>query len=183
MAHPNPANKNRFLLLHDYGMGGVWWWVTARSAREILETFAEVEVVDRPETLVWARTQDLVEVDIDAAVMPAGLDDLRATRDLQRTLDGFGVFADRTVVYLRRRWDGEDSTDPALYLMEVGPDGRRIRQVEVREDGSVVKSGPEDWPFNPPVVDLFDPELVGMEISREEFDEAWHTARPESVVP
>ena len=86
------------------------WWVAARSAREILETFAGVEVVDRPETLVWARTEDLVEVDIDAAVMPAGLDDLWAARDRQRPRDGFGVFADRTVVYLRRRRDGEDSS-------------------------------------------------------------------------
>ena len=182
MAYPDPANKTRFLLLHDYGMGGVWWWVRARSVREVLETFAEVEVIDRPETLAWAQTQDLIEVDIDAADMPPGLDDSRATRDVQRTRDGFGALADRVVVYLRRRWDGEDETDPAIYLMEVGADGRRIRQVEVGEDGAGLKSGPEDWPFNPPVVDLFDPELVAMEISREEFEAAWLRARPDPDV-
>jgi hypothetical protein len=112
--------------------------------------------------------------------MPPGLKGLRAKRDVQRTREGFGALAGRTVVYLRRRWDGDDATDPALYLMEVGADGRRTRQVEEREDGTALKSGPEDWPFNPPVVDMYDPELVSLEISREEFEAAWLRARHES---
>lgn len=65
MSNTDVAGKTRFLLLHDYGMGGTWWWVRARSAREVLEAFAEVEVIDRPETIVWAETADLPEVDID----------------------------------------------------------------------------------------------------------------------
>lgn len=173
------ADKSRFLVLHDYGMGGLWWWVHARSAREVLETFAEVEVVDRPEAIAWAEADGLLEVDIDAGEMPAGLDGLRAKRDEQRTRDGFGALADRAVVYLRNPWDGEDETDPAVYLMEVGADGRRTRQVEVRADGTALKSGPEDWLFNPPVVDLFDPEVAEMEISAGEFEAAWQRSRRE----
>jgi hypothetical protein len=56
-------------------------------------------------------------VDIDAPVMPVGLDELCAQRDRQRVLPGFGALADREVVYLCRDWDGDD---PATYLMEVG---------------------------------------------------------------
>jgi hypothetical protein len=177
------AHKICFLVLHDYGMGGVWWWVRARSAREALETFAEVEVIDRPETLAWAEAQDVPEVNIDAVRMPPGLDQLRARRDVQRTCEGFGALADRSVVYLRRRWDGEGETDPATYLMEVGADGRRTRQVEVRQDGTALRSGPEDWAFNPPAVDLFDPELVGMQIGWDEFEAAWLGAQHEDEAP
>ncbi|MDF2711106.1 MAG: hypothetical protein K0R62_6758 [Nonomuraea muscovyensis] len=171
--------KKRFLVLHDYGMGGVWWWVHARSAREVLETFAEVEVIDSPQAVDQAEGWDLAEVDIDSPTMPGGLDDLRAKRDAQRALPGFGVFADRSVLYLRRRWDGDDGVDPATYLMEIGSDGRRLRQVEQVDDGTAIKSDPNDWPFNPPVVDRFDPELVEMEISRDEFEEAWLRAKRE----
>lgn len=46
--------KRRFLILHDYGMGGSWWWVRARSAREVLETFAEVEVIEASEAIELA---------------------------------------------------------------------------------------------------------------------------------
>jgi hypothetical protein len=176
---PDATSKSRYLVLHDYGMGGLWWWVHARSAREIREKFAEVEVIDRADAVEWASAQDLDEVDIDAAVMPAGLADLRATRDAQRDHPGFGALADRSVVYLRRRWNGEDDVDPAVYLMEVGSDGRRTRQVELSEDGTAVKSGPEDWPFNPPMADLFDPHLPGMQITAEEFESHWHRARHE----
>jgi hypothetical protein len=40
------VSKQRYLGLRDYGMGGLWWWVHARLTREVLETFAEVEIVD-----------------------------------------------------------------------------------------------------------------------------------------
>jgi hypothetical protein len=170
------APKPRFLVLHDYGMGGLWWWVRAGSAREILLTFAQVEVIERSDAIERAETWDLDEVDIDAPVMPPGLADLRAERDAQRGRPGFAALADRKVVHLRRRWNGEDDVDPAVYLMEVGPDGRRLRQVELAEDGTALKSGPDDWPFNPPVVDLFDPELAGMQISAGEFESAWARA-------
>lgn len=177
MSDDTDMDKRRFLVLQDYGMGGCWWWVRARSEREILETFAWVEVVGDPETVASRRQDgDLEEVDIDAPHMPPGLDGMRAERDAQRGREGFGALAGREVVFLRRRWDEEDE-DPVVYLMEVGSDGRRVRQVEVAEDGTTVRSGPDDWPFNPPVVDLFDPVLVGQEISRSEFEEWWATAR------
>lgn len=181
MTGTDAVEKTRFLVLHDYGMGGVWWWVHARSAREVVETFAEVEVVHGSDAVDRAAAWDLVEVDIDAPTMPGGLDDLRAQRDAQRDRPGFGALADRSVVHLRRRWDGEDDVDPAVHLMEVGPDGRRLRQVELGEDGTAVRSGPDDWPFNPPLVDLFDPDLMGSEISRDEFEAEWLRAVPEDA--
>ncbi|MEV4569792.1 hypothetical protein AB0K12_39040 [Nonomuraea sp. NPDC049419] len=61
--------------------------------------------------------------------------------------------------------------------MEVGSDGRRLRQVEQRDDGAAFKSDQDDWAFNPPVADLFDPELVEMEIRREDFEAAWASAK------
>lgn len=73
-----------FERVHDYGMGGAWWWVHATSAREVLETFAEVEVIDSPQAVDQAQGWDLAEVDIDSPAMPGGLDDLRAKRDAQR---------------------------------------------------------------------------------------------------
>ncbi|WP_324792498.1 hypothetical protein SJX93_00515 [Streptomyces cyaneofuscatus] len=170
------APKRPFLLLHDYGMGGSWWWVRARSKREVLETFAWVEVVTDPDAVARSRDEGLEEVDIDGPRMPPGLDGLRAQRDAQRECEGFGALAERDVAFLRRRWD-EEGDEPVVYLMEVGSDGRRIRQVELAEDGTAVRSGPDDWPFNPPIVDLFDPVLSREEISRSEFEEHWTTAR------
>ncbi|MEU9731394.1 hypothetical protein [Streptomyces sp. NPDC048002] len=178
MTRSDTTGKTRFLVLHDYGMGGLWWWIRARSAREVLETFAEVEVVDDAETVARAGSWDLGEADVDGATVPDDLAGLRARRDAQRERPGFGALADRSVVHLRLRYD--EDADPAVYLVEVGPDGRRLRQVELGEDGTAVKSGPDDWPFNPPLVDLFDPDLPGREISQDEFEAAWLRARPES---
>ncbi|MFJ4876328.1 hypothetical protein ACIP93_14090 [Streptomyces sp. NPDC088745] len=165
--------KSRFLVLNDYGMGGAWWWIHARSAREVLETFAEVEVIDSPEAIERAG-RNLDEVDIDEPAMPPGLDELRTMRDAQRGRPGFGALADRSIVHLRRRWDGDE---PATYFMEVGSDGRRLRQVELSDDGTALRSSPDDWSFNSPVVDLFDPEWADLEISPAEFEAAWLEAR------
>jgi hypothetical protein len=32
-------------------MGGLWWWIHARSEWEIAQTFAEVEVITDPEAM------------------------------------------------------------------------------------------------------------------------------------
>jgi hypothetical protein len=172
-------SKKRFLVLHDYGMGGLWWWIYARSARQIVEAFAEVEVIEDPQILAKYADDNLTEVDIDASVMPAGLDGLRDQRNAQRRQPGFGALAERGVVYLRRPWDVADDTEPFVYLEELGGDGRRTRQVEVYRDGTAIKTGPDDWPFNPPI-DLHDPEPAQWEIDQGEFEQAWQRARRES---
>ncbi|MCX4864822.1 hypothetical protein OHU11_16905 [Streptomyces sp. NBC_00257] len=170
--------KHTFLVLHDYGMGGLWWWVRARSTREVRETFARVEVITDPETLARFKDEDLEEVDIDSSRMPPGLDDLYAERAAQRGRAGFGVLVDRDIVHLSLRGENEDGA-PVDQLVEVDPDGRRFRQVEVAEDGTAVRSSPDDWLFNPPVVDLFDPALADREISRGDFEAQWARARQE----
>lgn len=167
--------RRRYLVCHDCGMGGIWWWIAARSAREIVGTFAEVEVVDDPEWIASFNDSDLDEVDIDDSQMPRGLDNLRAKRDAQRGQSGFGVLIDRGVVYLRQRWDGEQAVPVADYLTEIGPDGRRTRQVEVRDDGGAVRTGPDDWALNPPI-DLWAPELAECVIGEDEFERSWATA-------
>jgi hypothetical protein len=168
------AEKQRFLVLHDYGMGGLWWWVWARSAREIRETFNEVEVILDEDSVARAQQEDdLDEVDIDAPVMPPGLDEARQERDAQRGRPGFGAFADREIVYLKRPWDEDE---PEMFLMEIGADGRRLREVLLAEKGPWIRGDPADWPLNPPVVDLYDPALVGQEIGRDEFEAAWERA-------
>jgi hypothetical protein len=172
-AHPDAVSKQRFLVLHAYGMGGLWWWVLARSPREVLETFAEVEIVDAPASVARAEAWELKEVDTDGPNMPAGLDGLRHKRAQQRALPGFGALVGRQVVFLRRDWDGED---PVTDLVEIGPDGRRIRQVELTQDGTAIRTDAKDWPLNPPIVDLFDPELLSQEIDRDEFERAWTAA-------
>jgi hypothetical protein len=160
----------RFLVLHDYGMGGLWWWIHARSEREIMETFAEVEVVDDPEHLARFADGSLKEVGIDDPVMPAGLKEAREERDAQRDQPGFGALAGREKVWIR-----DTSYEDEVYFEELGPDGRRLRQVTVGADGTMVRTGPEDWPFNPPR-DLYDPGLLGYEISADEFEQAWNEA-------
>lgn len=167
-------DKRRFLVLHDYGMGGSWWWIQARSEREIRETFREVEVITDEDTLARAGADpDVEEVDIDEPVMPVGLDDLWADRAAQRGQPGFGAFADRDVLYLRRPWDVDE---PEIYLFEVGADGRRLREVLLAEDGPWLKNDADDWPINGPIVDLYDPELVGQEVGKDEFEAAWARA-------
>lgn len=168
--------KKRFLVLHDYGMGGLWWWIHAGSEGEIAQTFAEVEVITDPEALTRFRDGELAEVDIEAAIMPADLDGLREQRHAQRDRPGFGVLAGREAVFLRRPWDEADETEPQIYYEHLGPDGRRLRQVEMYADGSAVRTGPEDWPFNPPN-DLYDPDLAQWETDAQDFEEVWRRAR------
>ncbi|WP_198347273.1 hypothetical protein [Nocardia terrae] len=167
--------KQPFLICHDYGMGGLWWSIHARSAREIAETFAETTVIVDPERLTKLRGFGSKEVDIDDRTDSA-LNSLRAQRDSQRARPGFGVMADRELLFTRRRWDGEDGVPAADYLTEI-IDGYRTRQVEVRDTGESVRTGLDDFLFNPPI-DLWDPDLADQEIPAEEFETAWNSAVP-----
>jgi hypothetical protein len=57
---------------------------------------------------------------------------------------------------------------PSRFRLDgLGPeDGRRLRQIEIYLDGRATKTGPDDWPFNPPI-DLYDPDLVQWETDAE----------------
>jgi hypothetical protein len=99
---------------------------------------------------------------------------LRRQRDEQRGRPGFGVLAGRERVWLREV--REEGARPVVLLVELGPDGRRLRQVEVAADGTAVRTGPKDRMFDPPV-DLWDPEHAARETTLREFEEAWQRAR------
>ncbi|MFF3691511.1 hypothetical protein [Streptomyces sp. NPDC002187] len=177
MSEQAEAGTTRHLVLHDYGMGGVWWWVWAHSAQEIVEACAEVEVVTDADSVRRAETWGLEEIRLDAPD-PGPLSRLRAQRDAQRDQPGFGVLAGRDRVYPGEREDGEGT----LWLMELGPDGRRLRQVEIGPQDEGIRTGPDDWPFNPPH-DLHDPRYAAMEIGADEFEKAWRRARREPEGP
>ncbi|MEU8259109.1 hypothetical protein AB0C02_00590 [Micromonospora sp. NPDC048999] len=172
MNEQSSAAKNRYLVLHDYGMGGLWWWVWARSAEEILDAVAEVEVVTDDAVVHSMGSDELDEVDLDA-LPDSPLADLHEQRLAHRDLPGYGVLANRYRVYLR---DASPDYDGVVYLAELGPDGRRLREVEQRLDGDSLRT--DDWPFNSPI-DLRDPQYVPMQISAEAFEDAWRRARPD----
>ncbi|MFG3256890.1 hypothetical protein [Streptomyces sp. NPDC048172] len=170
----------RHLVQHDYGMGALLWWMWAPSAREIVETYAEVEVVplaeDRPGL---DGPNGLEELDIDTPAPGSPLSDFRDRRSAQRGHPAFGALAGRDRVWLRWREEDAGADDPT-YLLELGPDGRWLRQVEQPPEGPHVRSSSDDWPINPPL-DLYDPDLVEIEIPSAAFEEAWRRARPEET--
>ncbi len=159
----------RYLAMHDYGMGALYWWVEAPSPELVAREYAEVVVVDDPDP---ARFTDVPVVVLGDEELPAGLDGLREQRRAQRGRPGFGALVGRGTVWLRVPFEEEDT----VYLLELGADGYRRRQVEVPAGGHAVRTTPEDWILNPPE-DLWDPELAAREISRDEFEAAWGAAR------
>jgi hypothetical protein len=38
-------------VLHDYGMGGLWWWITAESAAQVAHLLSEAEVITDDEVV------------------------------------------------------------------------------------------------------------------------------------
>jgi hypothetical protein len=160
----------RYLVVHDYGMGGLWWWIWASSPEEIVETLAGVEVVD--ESSAAGAGEDIEEVRLDALV-DQSLIDMRDRRAAQRLLPGYGVLAGRDRVYLR---DADESYGGTVFLSEIGPDGRQLRMVEQPPRGDALRI--DDFPINAPL-DLRDPALAAREISGAAFEQAWRSARPE----
>jgi hypothetical protein len=61
-----------FLVVYDYGQGGVWAWIRADSADAILERYPELKVIDTlPEWLTSAGSPTLPEHNLEDP--PAGL--------------------------------------------------------------------------------------------------------------
>jgi hypothetical protein len=164
-------SRQRYLVRHDYGMGAVWWWIRAGSAAEITAAFAEVEVVSDLAAIRTVESWPLEELDIGDAVS-GPLADLYQKRARQRQDPAFGKLLGKNRVYLRL----PDPEEPATWwLSEHDPAGRRLRQVELRPDGTAETNTAADWPMNPPF-DLGDPQLASHEISGEEFERAWERA-------
>jgi hypothetical protein len=184
------GEKDRYLVCHDYGMGGLWWWVIARNATEIMERLAEVVVVTSSESIArfadgdledledLEDLQKLEEVDIDAAGENP-LTSLKAVRDAQRGKPGFGALVGRGTVYVRQAWDENGDGRLDHHLMELSESGYRVRQVVEHADGRRVKTDDNDWPFNPPF-DLYDPDLGLAEVDRAVFEAAWDNAEHEA---
>ncbi len=47
----------KYLVCYDYGMGGLWWWISAKSAGEITAAYRDVIVFDKPPTW-WTEDND-----------------------------------------------------------------------------------------------------------------------------
>lgn len=165
-------SRQRFLVRHDYGMGALWWWITAGSAAEITSAFAEVEVIGDPAALHTVQSWSLDELDISEAMVTQPLAELCQRRERQRQDPAFGRLLGKSRVYLRL----PDPEEPAAWwLTEHDPAGRRLRQIELRPDGTAVAGSAADWPVNPPF-DLGDPVFTSNEISHDEFEQAWERA-------
>ncbi|MCO6004960.1 hypothetical protein NE236_08195 [Actinoallomurus purpureus] len=175
---PEPA-KSRYLVVHDYGMGGLWWWIRASSPEQIVDTFAEVEVVSDPEAVARAETWSLDEIDIDDVSLDPALASLRTKRDGYRDRPGYGALAGRDRVYIDMPDEDDEDT---RYLLEIGSDGRWLRQVTLTGDGPGVRTDSEDWPINSPL-DLYDPQYAAMEIETAAFENAWSRAFPDPEDP
>jgi hypothetical protein len=46
-----------FLVCYDYGMGGLWWWITAPHAQAIDAAFKDVVIFDHPPAW-WTSEQE-----------------------------------------------------------------------------------------------------------------------------
>ena len=71
--------RSRYLVVYDYGAGGVWAYVVARSADEIVSRFPELQIVhERPK---WMSDHDERRLDLLDLDAPTGLlSDLLAGR-------------------------------------------------------------------------------------------------------
>lgn len=177
MIEVNRLGKSRFLVLHDYGMGGLWWWIWARSAEEIRLTLAETEVITDADTVARMADDSLDEVDIDDVDGDPALTSMRQTRIEQRDQPGFGALAGRSRTYLRLPGDTYgDSSDS--YLVELDTDGRRLRMVDMQPNGVRYRSDEADWLFNPPF-DLYRPQWATLLVEADEFEKAWEQAVPD----
>jgi hypothetical protein len=54
-------DKSRFLVLYDYGQGGIWAFVWARGPREINETFRDLTIIEEQPEWMDASDVDRIE--------------------------------------------------------------------------------------------------------------------------
>lgn len=61
--------KQSFLVVYEYGQGGVWAYVSARSKADIVSRYSQLTVVDKPPRWMTAaqrkRLQQTMRFDID----------------------------------------------------------------------------------------------------------------------
>jgi hypothetical protein len=118
----------------------------------------------RPATIRTVESWPRDELDIADAVS-GPLAAFSQKREQQRQDPASGALLGKERVYLRL----PDPEEPAAWwLTEHDSAGRRVRQIELRPDGTVAASSAADWPVNPPF-DLGDPQFASHEISHEAF--------------
>lgn len=76
--------KRPYLVVHDYGMGGIWMYIDAASGEEIKRVYPELTVFERPPDFLTE--QQLASIDqelhFDLEAAPTGyLADLVTGRD------------------------------------------------------------------------------------------------------
>ena len=65
--------KQQYLVVYDYGMGGVWGVMAARSEQEIYQKFPQLKVVEtRPDWMSEAYYSDLSNDTFDIDGEPRG---------------------------------------------------------------------------------------------------------------
>lgn len=153
---------SRFLLYHDYGMGGVYRWLWARSAEEV-ETWVDAHtVITDPEVIRELESEG-------SRVREARLDD-------PGSLEAMGIQR-----YIRRRprssrraqfWELPGVEDCGPTLLEVDARGHMGRQLEQAADGSW---GRVDRPDMSPDIATDSPEWreVARKITKKRFEAAW----------
>lgn len=68
------TNKKNFLVCYDYGTGGLWAYISARSPEEITNLYPELDVVDEvPPWLTDEDVENLMSRVIDIDGMPHGI--------------------------------------------------------------------------------------------------------------
>jgi len=55
------AHKQAFLVVYDYGQGGIWAFIDARSRRDIERRFRDLKVMEEPP--VWMSDEELAEIE------------------------------------------------------------------------------------------------------------------------
>lgn len=163
------GDKRRYLVCHSYGMGGLWWWVRAGSADEILDAIAEVEVITDQEIIdrMVADGVEIAEFELAGLQADSALAKLADRRVGQRRHPAYGVMVGRTPFHIRT--EGAQ----VVVLTEIGESSQPGRIVRQWRDGRA-----ERFESRPMVgtFDIRDPELPDLLIDADEFEFTWQLA-------